>query len=237
MDATLLAIDSSSEGCSVALSVAGSLTCLRSDEPRSHAKTLLPLIDSLLANAKLSLAELDAIALVHGPGSFTGIRIALSVAQGLAYGANLPLIGVSSLRTLAELALPILTQPCSVVCAIDARMGEVYWQAFAFDGQDIREINDVRVDAFDEFNLALAAMLGVIVGVGSAYKLDAVNGALLSRVEPELEPTAEAVLAVLAKEKNLDELKCSVVELEPLYLRNEVAWQKRQRIRREALKL
>ncbi|WP_096084827.1 tRNA (adenosine(37)-N6)-threonylcarbamoyltransferase complex dimerization subunit type 1 TsaB [Agaribacterium haliotis] len=234
MDQTLLAIDSSSQGCSVALNYRGQRIALASDEPRSHARSLLPLIDQLLSQAGIELQQLDAIALVHGPGSFTGIRIALSVAQGLAYGANLPLIGVSSLRCLAERALPLASEPCTLVCAIDARMQELYWAAFHFDGKQIKPAGSEGVMGYAEFNHALRQFDTELVGVGSGFKLDELELERFHCFHQNIEPSAEAVLEVLSKEASLDKLKVAADKLEPLYLRNEVAWQKRQRIRSEA---
>ncbi|WP_370979303.1 tRNA (adenosine(37)-N6)-threonylcarbamoyltransferase complex dimerization subunit type 1 TsaB [Agaribacterium sp. ZY112] len=236
MEQNLLAIDSSSEGCSIALNIAGQCFTLVSEEPRTHARSLLPMIDKLLQEQQCPLSKLDAIALVHGPGSFTGIRIALSVAQGLAYGAKLPLIGLSSLRCLAERAIRhILPQaPVSFVCAIDARMQEVYWAVYDYDGEALTQSSAEAVSSYEQFNQAVAALAKPVVGIGSAFALPEIELGCFESSYAELEPSAEALIQALECEPDFNALTSTVMELEPLYLRNEVAWQKRQRIRTKA---
>jgi len=94
------------------------------------------MMDALLREAGLRLADLDALAYGHGPGSFTGVRIAAAVAQGAAFGAGLPVVGVSTLAALAQGSWRS-GQAAQVLCALDARMGEVYWGAYAVDAHGI----------------------------------------------------------------------------------------------------
>lgn len=101
----VIALEASSENCSVAVLDGANCYTRLSDKPRSHASVLLPMLDDLLTERGISLASVDAIALTHGPGSFTGIRIAMSVAQGLAYGAGLSVIPVSTLELLVYQAI------------------------------------------------------------------------------------------------------------------------------------
>ena len=100
--------------------------------PREHAHLVLPWVDSLLAEAGIKLHELDAIAVGRGPGSFTGLRIGVGVAQGLALGADLPIILVSSLQIIAQTAYAQLHSE-KILVAQDARMNEVYWAAYSCD--------------------------------------------------------------------------------------------------------
>jgi tRNA threonylcarbamoyladenosine biosynthesis protein TsaB len=125
----LLAIDTSTIACSVALSIDGQTSERYELAPQRHADLVLPMAESLLTEAGLGLADLDAIAFARGPGAFTGLRIAAAVAQGMAYGAGLPVIPVS---TLAALAQGVISDGLAdrVLAAMDARMGEVYWGAF-----------------------------------------------------------------------------------------------------------
>lgn len=123
----LLAIDTSTDRCSVALSLDGVVTDRAVVTPRGHADLVLPMVDELLRESAAKLNQLDAIAYGRGPGSFTGIRITVSVVQGLAFGANLPTIGISDL---AAVAFAAAENPGLVLAAMDARMGEVYWATY-----------------------------------------------------------------------------------------------------------
>lgn len=121
----ILAFDTSTELCSCALACDGEVFLRERNAGQSHSEILLPMIDSLLAENGLRVSALDAIAFGSGPGSFTGLRIACGVAQGLALGANLPVIGVTSLLALAE-----GQGTRKVVACVDARMGEIYHAAY-----------------------------------------------------------------------------------------------------------
>lgn len=125
----ILAFDTTTEACSAALSSAHGIVSRHEVMPRGHAQRLLPMLDELLEQAALQLSDLDAIAYCRGPGSFTGIRIAAGIAQGLAYGANRPVISVSTLACLAQGAHRE-QGAAAVLAAIDARMDEVYWGAY-----------------------------------------------------------------------------------------------------------
>jgi tRNA threonylcarbamoyladenosine biosynthesis protein TsaB len=130
--AHLLVIDTSTEACSVALSVDGDTTEVLEVIPRGHTQRIMPMINEVLAQAAVSLKQLDAIAFGRGPGAFTGLRIAAGVVQGLAYGANLPVIPVSTLASLAQSAVRE-SEAEYTIAAIDARMSEVYWALYKQD--------------------------------------------------------------------------------------------------------
>ncbi len=121
----LLALDTSSQACSVALQLGDTVIARHEELPREHTRLLMPMIRSVLQEAGAQLSELDAIVLGNGPGSFIGMRIAASVAQGLAYGAGLKIVPVSSMAAIAVRVLA--DSECgAVVVAQDARMNEVY---------------------------------------------------------------------------------------------------------------
>ncbi len=122
----ILAIDTATEGCSVALLHDAQVLERFEITPRGHADRVLDMVREVLAEGGLALQQLDAIAFDRGPGSFTGVRIGCSVAQGLGFAVDLPLMGISSLQTMAHAALAAHTEATHVCAAIDARMQEIY---------------------------------------------------------------------------------------------------------------
>ncbi len=126
---TLLALDTATEACSVALLHDGKVLSHYEVIPRLHAQRLLPMIKTIMAEAGIGLSALDAIAFGRGPGAFTGVRIAIGVVQGLAYGLERPVLPVSNLAVLAQRALREHGVH-QVAAAIDARMDEVYWGCY-----------------------------------------------------------------------------------------------------------
>ncbi len=121
----ILAIETSTEYCSVALWQDGEVTEKSQNVGQKHSEVLIAMLDSVLKEAGVKLAQLDGIAFGEGPGSFTGVRIACGVTQGLALGANLPVIGICTLLAVAE-----GTGKNKVIAALDARMAEVYFAVY-----------------------------------------------------------------------------------------------------------
>lgn len=232
----ILAIDASGESCSVALLEAGQTLLRECSEPRTHAQALLPMIDSLLSEAKLELANLNAIALIHGPGSFTGIRIALSITQGLAYASGLPVICLSSLFCMAHKASLSLCPDDVIVSALDARMSELYWAAYRVGDCSVEELVAPQARNYADFNASVNELScrdrGEFIGAGEAWQLQDIDTHYANfSIRAGIAPNASALLGALASIDDLSHLKQRADGIEPLYVRNEVAWQKRQRIR------
>jgi tRNA threonylcarbamoyladenosine biosynthesis protein TsaB len=128
----ILALDAATEACSVSLWCDGAELGRSSESGKSSAAQILSMVEQSLAEAQLTLSALDAIASSIGPGAFTGVRISVAVAQGLAFGAGLPVIPITTLEALAFQALAQAAVSRAMAC-LDARMGEVYWGCFAAD--------------------------------------------------------------------------------------------------------
>ena len=136
----ILAIDTATEACSAALYLDGEISQHYRVAPREHSHIILPMIEQLLTDAGLKLAELDALAFGRGPGSFMGVRIAAGVTQGIAFAWNLPVVPVSTLAAIAQTAY-LQTGASQVLSAIDARMNEVYWGAYRLSENDCMQLD------------------------------------------------------------------------------------------------
>jgi tRNA threonylcarbamoyladenosine biosynthesis protein TsaB len=220
----ILALDTSTDALSVALGIDGQLMESHRVIPRQHGQEILPTVDQLLSQAGIRLQQLDAIAFGCGPGSFTGLRIALGIVQGLAFGADLPVIPVSTLATLACTGWATASRaPCAVLASLDARMGQVYWAIYQVDAESLETIHPDSLSAPTEVFLPAPCSTPVIgVGSGCLYLTD-VPG--LSIEDQTLTPRASAMLGLAAKE--LAQGRTVAAEhTELVYLRDQVAWQR-----------
>ena len=149
----ILAIDTSTEACSVAVLTGGHVIGYDEVVQRAHTKILLPIIDRLLNEARLDLAEIDVFAFGRGPGSFTGVRIACSVIQALSFGVNKPVIPVSTLQALAQGAYRELGVE-KVLATLDARLQEIYWGLFQKDDKGIMQpVSEEKVQPKEQIQL------------------------------------------------------------------------------------
>lgn len=218
----VLAFETSTEACSVALHVDGRTLERFEIAPRRHAELALPWAEALLAEAGLARSQLDAIAVGRGPGAFTGVRLAIGLAQGIALALDLPVAAVS---TLQALALRAPAGAGKVLACIDARMGEVYAAAYVREGGALRAIDRETVLAPSVLALPDDAPGWYAVGTGMA----AGEGVLRERLAAQLAgvdaaalPHAGDVLALalpaIARGETL-----AAERLEPAYLRDNVA--------------
>lgn len=186
---------------------------------QSHSQLILPQIQVLLADAGLQLKDLQGIAFGAGPGSFTGVRIAAGVAQGLGFGADLPVVGVCTLQALAE-----ASGVDKVLACLDARMGEVYFAAYIKNAGSWQAVIEPGLYKPQ----AVPAVEGSDwVGAGSGWEayaeqLSHVYQEQLQHVRPELLPTASAVLR-LAKPEFMSGKPLPAADAMPIYIRNRVA--------------
>lgn len=222
----LLALDTATENCSAALWLDGRVFAREQELGRGHAERILPMIDELRASAGIGLAQLDAIAVGLGPGGFTGVRLGVSVAQGLAFGAGLPVVGISNLAALAQRALDARPEAGGVLVCADARMGEVYTGAFRRSVDGLAEpAGDERVCPPGE--VALEPVSGHWIGVGRGFRaypeLSQRLGGALAAVEADLLPDAASMLRLAARAFR-EGLAVEAAKLQPVYLRNDVAW-------------
>ena len=230
--ANILAIDTSSEGCSVALSIDDRVEAIYLDAPRQHTQKILPLIDDLLGKTGITLAQCEAIVYGRGPGSFTGLRICLGVAQGLGYAIESPLVAVSSFDTLIEEASHLyrLSAGDKVLVAIDARMEEVYWRVYRYSGEEFEPVTDESLSSPEQVVQALSDIGLLALKLGSGCTYPALTELSATAEHIQLQPKAEFMLPVARRMLARGEVvapECA----EPTYLRDSVAWQKRQRIR------
>lgn len=217
----VLALDAATEACSVAL-LDGAMRISRYEEfAKGHAERLLGMVDEVLAEAGLALSALDGIAASIGPGAFTGVRITVAVAQGLAFGAVLPIVGVSTLETLA---LPALEAGERALCCLDARMGEVYWGCYARDAlRGVRATSVPRVSAPALVGLAdAAAHRGIGRGFSAYPALGELPGLAVSAADRLALPNARDLVLLGESRLRAGEGR-DPAELTPLYLRDRVA--------------
>lgn len=187
------------------------------------------MIRELLREAGLTPSDLNALAFACGPGSFTGLRIATGVVQGLSYGLDLPVVPVSSLETVAAGAIERFDlQPGDrVIVAFDARMAEVYWASYECRDGKPQALTDERVGPPGQ--LALAAGTGRWFGAGSGWRLqDQFPSGIVSATEAfdgELLPRADRV-ARLAADRFALKGGVPASQAQPVYIRDQVAWKK-----------
>ncbi|MBJ7538378.1 tRNA (adenosine(37)-N6)-threonylcarbamoyltransferase complex dimerization subunit type 1 TsaB [Marinomonas transparens] len=224
----ILALDTSTPACSVALNIDGVVLEDFRMAPRMHNDLILPMVDQILSQAGLVLTDLDAIAFGRGPGSFTGLRISAGIVQGLSYGADLPVIPVS---TLAALSLEGFQKTGANywLSALDARMGEVYLGGFRVNKANGQYDIDVLIEECVIKPDSLSGFTQSFQGVGSGWCYEKLLTPLLpespEHVLVDLAPRAACIAELALLQFNKGEV-VSCYDAMPIYLRDEISWEK-----------
>lgn len=227
----ILALETSAKAVSAAVTEDGQvLASGYQDTGLTHSRTLMPIVEAILKNAELTVADMDVIAVAAGPGSFTGIRIGVSAAKGLAFAADKPAVGVS---TLAAMARNVAHVDGLIVCAMDARRQQIYNALFqALDGKLTRLTPDRAVSLEDlAAELRENSLPKIIVGDGSAlcHRYLTEQGIPCRIAPPQLVMQNAMSVALEAQETAEVGALQSAQELQPIYLRPAQAQRLRDR--------
>lgn len=221
----ILALDTSTEFLSVALQCGGRTLARHFHAGQSHSQQILPTVRELLDEANADTGDLHAIVFGAGPGSFTGLRIGCGVAQGLAYGASLPVLGISTLMALAE-----ASGHSRVVACLDARMGEVYHAVYERNGAGWLTVMQPGLYKPDQLP-AIEGYDWAGVGNGWAVYADQLHGCYGGQIGvtmPEQYPEARAMLTLALPQLEAGQ-GVPAAEAAPVYIRNRVALKTHER--------
>jgi tRNA threonylcarbamoyladenosine biosynthesis protein TsaB len=230
---SILAIETSTPACSVALVVGDAKFSRYSEEPRSHTRLIMGMIDEVLREAGITVDSLDAIAVTVGPGSFTGLRIGSSVAQGLAFGADIPVIPVSTLQVMSQTYRRNYTvdMNCSntVFATLDARMGEFNCGAYQLDssGQFKAVIEDQLLSKNNALELCESLQPGIIVGDHCSLLTSSdIDSYAVQALYPDAVDLVDIALTRFAQDGAVP-----VAQVDLVYLRGTDAWKKHTPLR------
>ncbi len=214
----ILAIETSAELASAALLQGDRLLIQEAAGVNTHSATVLPMVQKLLQQAGISLDQCDALAYGSGPGSFTGVRTAAGVVQGLAFGSSRPVVAVVTLEAMAQ-ACREKSAANDVIAILDARMGEVYWAQYRFDGSWHTVVPPVLSlpSAVSPVGPVTACGNGLLA-YAAAFADQSFAGGTLPDVMPHAAQIAQLAQVALARGDTL-----AAHEAQPLYLRNKVA--------------
>jgi tRNA threonylcarbamoyladenosine biosynthesis protein TsaB len=221
----LLAIETATEACSVALRFGGDVLARFELAPRQHADLVLSMCSELLGEVGIQANQLDAVAFGRGPGSFTGLRIAAGMVQGIAFGLDLPVVPVSTLAAMAQGAIAE-RGVTRVLCALDARMDEVYWGAYEMGEDGLARAMDEELVSSPE--RVPVPSTGQFHGVGSGWESygailrGRIGADRLAGVAEDRLPDARYVLP-LAVDRFTKGEAVPVEQAQPVYLRDRIA--------------
>lgn len=235
MSSRILAIDTATEACSVALQVEDQIQSHFEICPQQHSQRILPMVDDILSKAGAQLAEMNGLAFGRGPGSFTGVRIGIGIAQGLGFGVGIPLIPISNLQIIAQGAARRFPQHSRIAVAIDARMNEVYFAEYTLVNGLVEAVTEESVLSPQALVEHLQNRADTLLAVGTGWQAyhevfsPLFTGNLLVSAPSEDEsvhlPNAVDMLP-LAQQMFAAGLAVSATEAEPVYVRDTVTWKK-----------
>lgn len=222
----ILALDTATEACSAALLLGDTLLARYEEPRRGHAELILPMADALLAEAGVGLRDLDCLAVGRGPGAFTGVRIAVSVAQGLAFGADLLIVPISDLAALAQRAADV-HRASSILACTDARIGQVYWAGFQVQPDGL--VSAITGERVDSPPSVVAPPGGPWFGAGTGWAAHPdlerqlqTSGVKLAGIDGSLLPRAHEIARLAARDFRAGRAVRPEQAL-PVYVRDSVA--------------
>lgn len=222
MPPALLAIDTATDTCSVALARGDRVSERTEAVGQKHSERILPMVEALLREAEMPLRDCAAIAFGSGPGAFTGLRIACGVAQGLAFGAGLPVVAVGNLEALALAASARTPAARRILAAIDARMQEAYWAVYAIDGAGLEEVSAPALASATELAEICRRHAPDLVAGNALQSFPEVAAALACALAPDARASA-ATIATLAARKFAAGGAVPAERAAPVYVRDRVA--------------
>ena len=227
----ILALDTATDACSVAVNFGDEIQHRMELIPRQHNQRLFSLLGEILPRGDLRQQGVDMLAYNHGPGSFTGLRIAASAVQGLAFSNNLPVAGISTLACMAQGAWRqgLIAESATALVMLDARINEVYWGVYELRDGRACCCHPDGVAAPGELPVDVEASAGQLVALGNGLRYAAeMPEQLRSRWQltlPELWPDSLDLLSLGACHHQ-DQNLCSAEQVLPVYLRDEISWKK-----------
>jgi tRNA threonylcarbamoyladenosine biosynthesis protein TsaB len=230
---TILAVDTSTEACSVALQIGNETIAKFADEPRSHSRLLMPMVQQVLAEAQIKVNQLDAIGVSIGPGSFTGLRIGFAAVQGMAYGADIPVVPISTLKLMvATYSRQQNTVVGEIMALLDARMSEFNLGRYKLEDND-------QIVALEDDRLVSAEQVIALIEANNPSAIIGDSGNLFETAPQladqftQIYPNAIDILP-MALQQFSQGLAVNIESIDLVYLRGTEAWQKRKRLRASA---
>lgn len=217
---TILALETSAKAASCAVIRDGApVASAFQATGLTHSRTLMPMVEDMLKNSELTLADMDAIAVAAGPGSFTGLRIGIAAVKGLAWAGDKPCVGVS---TLEAMAWPLAHMTGTIVCSMDARRQQIYNAVFAAENGSLKRLCPDRAISLAEAAEELRQLPGPLIIVGDGWKLCTeflMEQGIACQAAPAHLRLQSAVGVAMAAESLGVEARVSAQELAPVYLR------------------